>query len=137
MGASKTKIMNLLEMRFDYQSARNVVSNWHKSAGIKGDPDNLDDVQLRSLLDYLKTNAADATRVHDAIERLILTEDKPAEQPPVIEEHAEEAPAVEEMHAEEEQAGDAPAEDAGDAPDADRAEDHPADNGKKKKKGKK
>ena len=37
MGASKTQVMNLLEMRFDYQSARNVLVNWRKAAGIKDD----------------------------------------------------------------------------------------------------
>ena len=35
MGATKTQITNLLEMRFDYQSARNVLNNWRKFAQIK------------------------------------------------------------------------------------------------------
>lgn len=75
MGATKTQITNLLEMRFDYQSARNVFNNWRRFAQIKEDPDPISDVQLVSLLEYLKANAPDATRVHAAVERLILTRD--------------------------------------------------------------
>jgi hypothetical protein len=74
MGASKTQIMNYLEMRFDYQSARNVLNNWRRTVGIKDELESLDDCQLKCLLAYLKTNAADATRVHAAIERLILSD---------------------------------------------------------------
>ncbi len=72
MSASQTHIMNLLEMRFDYQSARNVFANWCKSSSIKSEPVSLDDAQLKSLLAYLTTNAPEAKRVHGAIERLIL-----------------------------------------------------------------
>ena len=75
MGATKTQITNLLEMRFDYQSARNVLNNWRKFAQIKEDPDPMTDVQLVSLLEYLKANAPDAARVHAAVERLILAQD--------------------------------------------------------------
>ena len=75
MGASKTQIMNYLEMRFDYQSARNVMANWRKTAGIKEELETLNDCHLKCLLAYLKTNAAEATRVHAAIERLILNAD--------------------------------------------------------------
>ena len=89
MGANKTQITNYLEMRFDYQSARNVLVNWRKSAKIKEDLDSFDDNQLRSLLDYLKENAADATRVHAAIERCILSQDAPVSQEPACEEHRE------------------------------------------------
>ena len=161
MGASKTQVMNLLELRYDYQSARNVLVNWRKAAGIKEDVDSLDDVQLRCLLAYLKDNAAEAKRVHDAIERLILTDngDAPAveaapaieavaveeapaieavavEEAPVIEAVAvEEAPAIEAVATEE-----APADAAEEAP-ADAAEEAPADaapaEGGKKKKNKK
>ena len=74
MGASKTQIMNYLEMRYDYLSARNVLSNWRKTAGIKDEIEELDDCHLKNLLEYLKSTASDATRVHAAIERLILSD---------------------------------------------------------------
>lgn len=97
MGASKTQIMNYLEMRFDYQSARNVMYNWRKTAGIKDELESLDDNHLKCLLSYLKANAADATRVHAAIERLILSDcDGCVEAPAVVEEAVVEAPVVEE-----------------------------------------
>ncbi len=81
MGATKTQVMNLLELRYDYQSARNVLVNWRKAAGIKDDSENLDDAQLRCLLAYLKNNESAAERVYAAIERLILTDngEMPAE----------------------------------------------------------
>ena len=161
MGASKTQITNYLEMRFDYQSARNVLVNWRKSAKIKDDLDSFDDNHLRSLLDYLKENAADATRVHAAIERCILSQDAAEHHEPVAEEHHEEhyeapvpeehyeepapefheeAAPVEEMH-DNPEIQDIPAEDNAEAP-AENA-DAPAENaevpaenngGKKKKK---
>ena len=153
MGVSKTHITNLLEMRFDYLSARNVINNWRKIAGIKDDIDDFDDNSLKSLLAYLKDDAPDAKRVHDAIERLIINKDaqeevKAAEvryEEAPVEEHHEEAP-VEEYHEEapaEEYHDDAPAEEAPaedaaaeEAP-AENAEEAPAENnngGKKKKK---
>ncbi len=153
MGVSKTHITNLLEMRFDFLSARNVLNNWRKIAGIKEDIDDFDDNSLKSLLAYLKDDAPDAKRVHDAIERLIINKDaqeevKAAEvryEEAPVEEHYEEAP-VEEYHEEapaEEHHDDAPAEEAPaedaaaeEAP-AENAEEAPAENnngGKKKKK---
>jgi len=72
MGAAKTHITNLIEMRFDYQSARNILQNWRKLNGIKEEPEVYDDAHLASLLEYLKEEAKDAARVHAAIERLIL-----------------------------------------------------------------
>ena len=79
MGAEKTRVLSYLEMRYDFVSARNVLNNWMKTAGIKDDADYLDDNALKSLLGYLKDNAADAARVHAAIERLILGgDDAPA-----------------------------------------------------------
>ena len=157
MGVSKTHITNLLEMRFDFLSARNVLNNWRKSAGIKEDIDDFDDNSLKSLLAYLKENAPDAKRVQDAVERLIINKDAQeqvqaaevhVEEAPVeehheeapIEEHHEEAP-VEEHHEEapaEEHHEDAPAEEAPaeEAP-AENVEEAPAENnngGKKKKK---
>ena len=162
MGVSKTHITNLLEMRFDFLSARNVLNNWRKSAGIKEDIDDFDDNNLKSLLAYLKENAPDAKRVQDAVERLIINkdaqekvqaaeahveehreeapaeehhEDVPVEEVPV-EEHHEEAP-VEEAPVEEAPSEEAPAENAEEAP-AENAEEAPAENkdngGKKKKK---
>lgn len=143
MGASKTQITNFLEMRYDYQSARNVLVNWRKAAKIKEDLDSFDDNQLRSLLDYLKENASEATRVHAAIERLILNQESqpvheiheepaPIEEP-VVEEHAyipEEAPVEEAAPVEENQEQaenqEQPAEDQA-----------PADNASGKKKNKK
>ena len=73
MGASKTQVTNYLEMRFDYLSARNILINWRKSVGLRENIENFDDSQLKSLLAYLKENEAGAKRVHDAIERLILS----------------------------------------------------------------
>ena len=155
MGISKTQITNYLEMRYDYQSARNVLVNWRKTAKIKDDIDSFDDNHLRSLLDYLKENASDATRVHAAIERLILKSDSQPvyeepqhfEEPAPVEEqayqpepeHYEEPAPVEEAPAEfipEEQA---PAEENAEAPAEAPAEENaeaPAENtsGKKKKK---
>ena len=90
MGATKTQITNLLEMRFDYQSARNVLNNWRKFAQIKEDPDPMTDVQLVSLLEYLKANAPDAARVHAAVERLILAQDVAQTAQAHVEEHHEE-----------------------------------------------
>ena len=145
MGVSKTHITNLLEMRFDFLSARNVLNNWRKSVGIKEDIDDFDDNSLKSLLAYLKENAPDAKRVQDAVERLIINKDaqeqvkaaevrveKHREKAPVeeapVEEHHEEAPA--------EVVEEAPVENAEEAP-AENAEEAPAENsngGKKKKK---
>lgn len=154
MGATKTQVMNLLELRYDYQSARNVLVNWRKAAGIKEDSENLDDAQLRCLLAYLKNNEAAAERVHAAIERLILTDngDMPAEnivetpaaevvEAPVAEEIAEapaeeavvEAPVAEE-NADEAQASE---ENADEAQAADENADNRAAEGGKKKKNKK
>ena len=76
MGVSVTQLYNLLEMRFDYQSARNTFNNWRKLAKIKDEPASLDDAQLKSLLGYLKEYAPDATRVHAAVDRLILARDE-------------------------------------------------------------
>ena len=98
MGVSKTHITNLLEMRFDFLSARNVLNNWRKSAGIKEDIDDFDDNNLKSLLAYLKENAPDAKRVQDAVERLIINKDaqeKVQAAEAHVEEHREEAPAEE------------------------------------------
>jgi len=98
MSADKQKVFNILEMRFDYQSSRNVFYNWRKTAGIREECDTLNDEDLKSLLSYLKENAAGADRVYAAIERLILATDNA----PVEEAHVEEAtPVVEEAHVEE------------------------------------
>lgn len=155
MGASKTQIMNYLEMRFDYQSARNVLNNWRRTVGIKDELESLDDCQLKCLLAYLKTNAADATRVHAAIERLILSDceaccapveetvvETPVEETVVetpVEETVVDAP-VEETVVEtpvEENIVDAAAEDAvetsEDSADTSAAEDAPAPKKSKKK----
>ncbi len=124
MSADKSKVLNILEMRYDYMSSRNVLNNWRKAAGIREDSDSLNDEALKSLLAYLKENAADAVRVHGAIERMILAKDTPEEAPAVVEEvKAEEAPA------EEAKAEEAPAEEV-------KAEEAPAEGGKKKKKAK-
>lgn len=91
MGATKSHILNLLEMRFDFQSARNVLNNWRKFAQIKDDSDDLNDDKLKSLLAYLQNNAPDATRVMAAVERLILANDVEPNAPAVenIEQPAE------------------------------------------------
>lgn len=151
MSADKTKVLNILEMRYDYQSSRNVLSNWRKAAGIRDDSDTLNDEALKSLLAYLKENAADAVRVHAAVERMILSDNK--EDAPVVEDAKVEvvpvvdevidAPVVEEV-VEEVKAEDAVVEDvvvedtaADDASaDENKAEDAPAETGKKKKKSK-
>ena len=142
MSADKHRITNILEMRYDYISARNVLSNWRKLNGIKDEVETFGDAELSSLLQYLKTEAPDAGRVISAVERLILhpvQEDKPSADAAVIEaavieeaavEAVEEAAveAVEEAAVEDVAGEEAVVEDA--AP----AENVPAEGGKKKKK---
>ena len=121
MSADKQKVFNILEMRFDYQSSRNVFYNWRKSVGIREEPETLNDEDLKSLLGYLKENAAGADRVHAAIERLILASDDapaaevaveaPVAEAPVEEAHFE-APAEEYVEAPAEEYVEAPAEEA-------------------------
>lgn len=166
MSADKSRVLNFLEIRFDYLSARNVLSNWRKVNGIKDEIDSFDDAQLRSLLDFLKSEFADAGRTIAGIEHLILNpdvNDRPAvaaaseavepafEEPaPAYEEPApayeEPAPVeiayVEEAPAEDGAVEEAPVEDAPaeDAPAEDApAEDNASHEGgnKKKKKNKK
>ena len=158
MSADKHRITNILEMRYDYISARNVLSNWRKLNGIKDEVENFGDAELSSLLQYLKTEAADAGRVISAVERLILqpvAEDKPAADAAVIEaavieeaavEAVEEAAvevveevaveAVEEVAVEavEEAAVEEVVEEEAAVEDAAPAENVPAEGGKKKKK---
>ncbi len=158
MSADKQKVFNILEMRFDYQSSRNVFYNWRKSVGIREEPETLNDEDLKSLLGYLKENAAGADRVHAAIERLILaTDDAPAAEVAVeapvaeapVEEAHFEAPAEEYVETPVEEYVEAPAEEAagddatGDdaatdeaASDEAKAEDNHSEGGKKKKKSK-
>lgn len=104
MGANKTRVLNMMEMRYDYVSARNVFNNWRKEVGLKEDADFLDDNALKSLLEYLKNHAAEAGRVHAAIERLILAGDEPQDAPAPVEnvelQMTEEAPHFEENHVE-------------------------------------
>ncbi|OIP44700.1 MAG: hypothetical protein AUK47_00550 [Deltaproteobacteria bacterium CG2_30_63_29] len=50
----KADVINTLEKRFDYQSARNVFSNWRKSAGFKDDPAELDGSNLSGLADFIE-----------------------------------------------------------------------------------
>ena len=153
MSANKLRITNILELRFDYVSARNVLANWRKLNGIKDDVEEFGDAELSSLLKYLKDEAPDAGRVIAAVEGLILNpvvDDTPAvvaaaaveeaaapvEAAPAEEWHedapAEAAPA-EEWHedapVEEAPAEEAPVEDAAPAEEAAQAE-----GGKKKKK---
>ena len=124
MGVSVTQLYNLLEMRFDYQSARNTFNNWRKLAKIKDEPASLDDAQLKSLLGYLKEYAPDATRVHAAVDRLILARDEAqietAQPEPVTEiaqpepepEIAQPEPATDDASAQAQSQDDAPAQDA-------------------------
>lgn len=126
MGVSVTQLYNLLEMRFDYQSARNTFNNWRKLAKIKDEPASLDDAQLKSLLGYLKEYAPDATRVHAAVDRLILARDEAqietAQPEPVTEiaqpepepepEFAQPEPATDDSSAQAQPQDDAPAQDA-------------------------
>ena len=98
MSADKHRITNILEMRYDYISARNVLSNWRKLNGIKDEVETFGDAELSSLLQYLKTEAPDAGRVISAVERLILhpvQEDKPSADAAVIEAAVIEEAAVE------------------------------------------
>lgn len=158
MSADKHRITNILEMRYDYISARNVLANWRKLNGIKDEVENFGDAELSSLLQYLKTEAPDAGRVISAVERLILqpvAEDKPAADAAVIEaavieeaavEAVEEAAvevveevaveAVEEVAVEavEEAAVEEVVEEEAAVEDAAPAENVPAEGGKKKKK---
>lgn len=81
MSANKLRITNILELRFDYVSARNVLANWRKLNGIKDDVEEFGDAELSSLLKYLKDEAPDAGRVIAAVEGLILNpvvDDTPA-----------------------------------------------------------
>ena len=122
MGVSVTQLYNLLEMRFDYQSARNTFNNWRKLAKIKDEPASLDDAQLKSLLGYLKEYAPDATRVHAAVDRLILARDEAqietAQPEPVTEiaqpetEIAQPEPATDDSSAQAQPQDGAPAQDA-------------------------
>ena len=124
MGVSVTQLYNLLEMRFDYQSARNTFNNWRKLAKIKDEPASLDDAQLKSLLGYLKEYAPDATRVHAAVDRLILARDEAqietAQPEPVTEiaqpepepEFAQPEPATDDSSAQAQPQDDTPAQDA-------------------------
>ena len=124
MGVSVTQLYNLLEMRFDYQSARNTFNNWRKLAKIKDAPASLDDAQLKSLLGYLKEYAPDATRVHAAVDRLILARDEAqietAQPEPVTEiaqpepepEFAQPEPATDDSSAQAQPQDGAPAQDA-------------------------
>ena len=124
MGVSVTQLYNLLEMRFDYQSARNTFNNWRKLAKIKDEPASLDDAQLKSLLGYLKEHAPVATRVHAAVDRLILARDEAqietAQPEPVTEiaqpepepEFAQPEPATDDSSAQAQPQDGAPAQDA-------------------------
>ena len=115
MGVSVTQLYNLLEMRFDYQSARNTFNNWRKLAKIKDEPASLDDAQLKSLLGYLKEYAPDATRVHAAVDRLILARDEAqieTAQPEPVTEIAQPEPATDDSSAQAQSQDDAPAQDA-------------------------
>lgn len=115
MGVSVTQLYNLLEMRFDYQSARNTFNNWRKLAKIKDEPASLDDAQLKSLLGYLKEYAPDATRVHAAVDRLILARDEAqieTAQPEPEPEIAQPEPATDDSSAQAQSQDDAPAQDA-------------------------
>ena len=151
MGVSVTQLYNLLEMRFDYQSARNTFNNWRKLAKIKDEPASLDDAQLKSLLGYLKEYAPDATRVHAAVDRLILARDEAqietAQPEPVTEiaqpepepEFAQPEPATDDSSAQAQPQDGAPAQDAEESvTDEQNAQDsEEAHSGKKnKKKGK-
>ena len=115
MGVSVTQLYNLLEMRFDYQSARNTFNNWRKLAKIKDEPASLDDAQLKSLLGYLKEYAPDATRVHAAVDRLILARDEAqieTAQPEPVTEIAQPEPATDDSSAQAQPQDGAPAQDA-------------------------
>ena len=124
MGVSVTQLYNLLEMRFDYQSARNTFNNWRKLAKIKDEPASLDDAQLKSLPGYLKEYAPDATRVHAAVDHLILARDaaqiETAQPEPVTEiaqpepepEFAQPEPATDDSSAQAQPQDGAPAQDA-------------------------
>lgn len=143
MGATKSHILNLLEMRFDFQSARNVLNNWKKFAQIKDDADELNDDKLKSLLAYLQNNAPDATRVLAAIERLILAKDveepapvvenieQPAENIEIVAESAETAETIEVTETTETVEA-AESADSTDAPAADDSAEQPQETGKKK-----
>ena len=66
---TKTHVLNLLEMRFDYQSARNVLTNWRKSAGIKEDPAEFGAVEVGALADYVEAHNEGASDVAGAVRR--------------------------------------------------------------------
>ncbi len=71
---TKTHVLNLLEMRFDYQSARNVVTNWRKGAGLKGDPADYGMGELSALADYIEANNEGASSVATAVRKAVSAE---------------------------------------------------------------
>ncbi len=72
MGTTQQHILNLLETKFDYQSARNVLTNWQKAHTIKSLPTELDDEMLAQLVSYLKTEHAEHTALIGKVEALVL-----------------------------------------------------------------
>ncbi len=72
MGAKvmRTQILNLLESRFDYQSARNVLSNWRKGKGIKDDIAEWNAADVHDLAAYLESSAENSGELADKIRRL-------------------------------------------------------------------
>lgn len=66
---SKTDVLNRLEMRFDYQSARNVLNNWRKSTGSREDGD-LEVTDVAALADYLEEEHENVADVAAALRRV-------------------------------------------------------------------
>ncbi len=107
MSADKNRVINYLELRFDYLSARNVLNNWRKVNNIKDEIESFDDAQLRSLVVYLQSQSVDAARTIAGLEKLILS-DNVNETPayvaaseaiePVVDAPAQEAPVVEDAN---------------------------------------
>ncbi len=83
---TKTHVLNLLEMRFDYQSARNVLTNWRKGAGMKEDPAELGAVEVSALADYIESNNEGASGVATAVRNAATAQDaKPVKAVPKVE----------------------------------------------------
>ena len=89
---SKDDVLNRLEIRYDYQSSRNVLNNWRKAVGLKEEAPSFSVDDVNSLADYLEALAEDTNEVADSIRRLVVVEEKAPEK----EEPKKEVPEVKE-----------------------------------------
>jgi len=96
-GRTHTDVLAIFETRFDYLSARNVLADALKVAGVE-QKDSYEVADLEALLGAL---SGLATATEGLAERLLAADEAPAEEAPAEEAPAEEAPAKEEKAAKE------------------------------------